>query len=464
MDARERVGRAGRAARAFARGPSAWLTVLVLSTVALAGCLGLAADDGSAAGADASGGADDALPVPKVPDYDFTTVVEDPHVHALPGLHTGGHGLRLVGYTDLTEALEPGVTPGAYIEVDVEGDLVAVASRGGNRGFTLADISDPAAPRAVSHVASITDTWDVRLTDGGRHLLMGMQGTSTARENMPYGLGDRAVRGIAIYDLSDPQDPVFESYTPTTSVHNLHTATIANRTVVVNNGGEIFEMVGEEGAHALKRLAQVPGSHDVHLAPHPVNGTWVLYTGAEELSIYDLSDPADPVLLGGLPDRVPAGGTAWHEQTPVPTMLHGRALLVGGGESGVGEPGPYTVFDVTDPRNASALGQWELPGSTVTRGDYIFSAHNVAVRGTLVATANYHAGVWVFDLATPERLEAPPTVAAFQPHRMDGYYPFGVSSYAPSVWGVEWTDDGLLVVPDEATGLYVLEPELTFEG
>lgn len=433
--------------------------LLILVTVSLAGCTAAGpADTTTSPGPRADDGP--RLRPAAAPDYDFSQVVQDPHVHSAGELHTAGTGLELAAHRPMQDALLSRSTPGGWIEPDIAGDLAVIASRGGNRAFTLLNVSDPAQPEVLSHLPSAADTWDVRFSDDGRHLFVGMQGSAGQRQDAPAGLGDARTRGVLVVDVRDPADPVVESHVPTSSVHNLFSADIGHRTLVVVNGGGIYELVGSEGSHSLEKIAEIGGSHDVHIATHPALGIPVLYTGEDGLAVYDLSDPADPVRLGSL--GTDGEATGWHEQTPVPHLIDGRAVVVGGDETGDGTPVPTWIIDVTDPGNMTVLGSWQLPGETVSRGDYIYSPHNVAYRDGRLAIAHNHAGVWLVDISTAARLQEPVTVAAYQPHETSGLGAPTVA-WVPNVWGAAWTDDGHLLVPDENTGLYVLEPQLTYE-
>lgn len=443
--------------------------LLLLVALAVAGCL--AGPGGSAvdsAGDGASGDADGTdFPYRIPPDVDWTAVVEDPHPvpygHVVPDFHTTHHGLELVGHSPLTENMPPGMVPGGYGEVQICGDHAVVASFASNRGATIVDLSDPTAPTAISHVFGNAVTWDVRWADDCGHLVLGYELGQTERVPVPGGPGttlgasDATARGIAVYDVSDPTAPVFESYVETPGVHNLYARTMGNQTVVVNSPGEIFLLEGEEGSHMLRKVAQVDGSHDVHIEKHPVLGTWMLYTGFNGLSVYDLTDPAEPELLG----QVTGEGGAWHEQTPIPELIDGRALVVGGGEDGLGDPLPTWVLDVTDPANITAVGRWDPKHTADTPGFFHLTLHNMAYHDGMVSIAQYHAGIWLVDLTTPDRIAEPVTLGAYQPHGfdpVDGNPP--VVPYAPWVWGSDWTEDGYLVVPDMNTGLYVLEVDV----
>lgn len=444
--------------------PSAVLLTLI--AVAVAGCIGgPAGTPGDLAGDGSDAGPDFPYRIP--PDVDWTAVVEDPHPvpygHLVPDFHTTHHGLNLVGHSPLTEAMPPGMVPGGYGEVQICGDHAVVASFSSNRGASIVDLSDPTQPRAVSHLFGNLVTWDVRWSDDCAHLFLGYEvgpGEALPVPGDPgttLGVSHAPARGIAIYNVSDPADPVFESYTPTAGVHNLYARIVGNETVVVNNDGQIFLMEGQEGGHTLRQVAKVEPSHDVHIERHPLLGTWMLYTGQGGLSIYDLTDPADPVLLGQLEGE----GTAGHEQTPIPEVIDGRALVVGGGEDGLGEPLPTYVFDVSDPTNITTLGKWEPKHEADTPGFFHMTLHNMAYHDGMVSIAQYHAGIWLVDITTPERLIEPATLGAYQPHGFDPVAGNPVTmAYTPFVWGSDWTEEGYLVVPDMNTGLYVLEVDV----
>ncbi len=454
-----------------------WILAIAMVTAALAGCIGddATTEDPGTPGGD---GASEAF-VPPAPDEDLTDAIDVMHPdHQNPMSHTASRGLEQVGYTDFSELYPPEQQRG-WTEVDVVGDLVAVASYKGVNGITLVDVSDPTSPEPLSLVPSAGDDYDARLSEDGRFLFFGCQG-GEADDTMgvigdclgtgPQAPSDRT-SGVVAYDVSDPASPEYAGFLGGVNTHNLFTATIDGEIHVFTNGVEIlrFDPAAEPDA-ALEQVASVPGGHDAFVHEHPVTGQQLLYTtSGASFTVFNVTDPTDPqVLVEQGPDV-----TGWHNQEASARLIDGRVLLVVGGEVANDEQGTLdgsappmiSVLDVTDPSQPQTLSQWTVPVSDLPPWvNYRFSPHNIELTPYgQVAVAWNHAGLWVFDVSTQERQEEPVTLGFYQPHEtppagLPTVNPTGDIS-TPRVWGGAWDDTGRLLVADMYTGFYVLEPE-----
>lgn len=450
----------------------ALLAIAAVAALALAGCV-TPADEGLDAASNPNTPADDVVPTP--PDVAWGEIVVNQHNHDDTSLHTDKGGLALKGHDDLTEDLEPWATYSGYSEPRIHGDLAVISSVEGNRAFTIVDISDPADPEVVSHFYSWGENWDARWSEDGDYIFAGCQGgTPGGAYTQIAGVGactspdgvpqEGRANGIHAVDVSNPGEPTLVATTDSAPIHNLDTMTLDDGTILVaNNAGELFTF--DEEAETFQEVGSFEGTHDAEFARHPETGHPYLFTGTKDLTIYDVSNPANPTVAGALdPEQVPDGVTGWHEQSPAPAMIDGRWIVTGAGEDSAGLPGKASVFDITDPENPTVMGTWQLPGGPYTeQGSYKFSNHNMHVSETgQVALSMYHAGVWVFDVSTEERMEDPVTLAAYQPHKEPltppMLTPYGAFTNVPYVWGAQWHESGHLVVPDMNTGLYVLEP------
>lgn len=455
-----------------------WFIAGTLLLIAVAGCIGM--EENGPVGPVPQEDPWSPYETPAEPDHDFSDAIDVVHAHDVRQLHTDHYGLELVGHNGLLDGLEPFVWSGGFIEVDIQGDLAVVASLTGMRAFTLVDISDLEDPEVLSHFYSGNDNWDVRISDDQQHVFVGCQGsglyTSTpvgectdddGIPTIPPGSEDQ---GIVTVDISDPRNPEAVCWTPSQSNHNLFTATLDDgTTVVANDATEIFVLKGDG---CLDRVAEVPGVHDAHIAKHPVTGAWLLYTGEDDMTLYNIDDPADPYTVGTMDTNGFSGATGWHEQTPAPAMFGDVHITMGGGERFGGEPGVVSVIDTTDPESPKTLGTWRLPVEAPLDDDrfygqtsYMFSEHNMGVnQWGQVCIGHYHAGVWVIDISTPERMEEPVTLAYYQPNKIvpgavSTIHPLGgAMTSSPYVWGCQFTDDGRhVVVADMHSGLYILE-------
>lgn len=461
------------------------LAFILLAASALTGCIG-ALDD--AEDLDPTNTDDQPTFVPPAADTDLTDAIDPNHAdHHLPQLHENSHRLEQVGYTNFAGFYPPDYN-GGWGEVDVHDgrDLAAVASVNGKLGVTLVDISDPTSPTPLSYISSTGAEFDARFTDDGDYLVFGCQVSPPTLGGEPMVLGDcagdtqphapnqEASHKTVFYDVSDPENPELAGIVDTNAAHNVFSTTINGTIYAFTNAVEIIEFDPTKPVEeAAEVVANVQGTHDASVHKHPITGDWLLYTGATEdssLAIYEVNDPTNPqvVVNGGV-----EGAVAWHEQTVSPTVIDGRVLAIGAGEtfSSTGDVGGderqyASVIDVTDPTSPELLGTWQLPvDMQLPYANYRYSAHNIDITPHgQVAMAWYHGGIWVFDVSTQERQEDPATLGFYQPHEL--WSPVLPASFfqldhamVPVVWGGMWTEEGRLVLGDLYTGLYVLEPE-----
>jgi hypothetical protein len=432
--------------------------------------------------------------VPPVPDFDFSSVVQPDHGgHSVAALHAAGHGLDLAGHASVQDLLPLGVR-GSVTAIDVWGDYAVVAGMEGGLAFVIVDLSDPSDPRPVGWAPANANGWTARFSEDGNLVFYGcqmaaLQSTPTnpgqvvgtcedpSEPHLPADVAPGSnPAGVSVWDVSDKADPRFVTFTPVAGSHNLFVQRIGGVDYVFTSATAILRF--DRAAGSLEVVAEVPGRHDATVAQHPVTGDWLLFTGAEELTIYEVNDPAAPQVVYEGKGREGEPWVGWHDQVLVPRLVDGRAILLLAGESScnnvplqcprsTGErlPDVISVVDVTNPLEPALLSQWQPPfASSLPWNGYLWSVHEMAATPQgQVAIAWYHAGVWVIDVSTRERQSDPPILAAYQPHEDVNVVPSTFVQtpvpYVPFVWAVGWKADGHLLVPDMHTGLYVLEPE-----
>lgn len=450
--------------------------ILLFVGAALAGCLG-----GEPSGLGRGGQIPVAFSTPvsqvrlPVPDYDFAKAIDATHggvpdAHAIPQLHEGAHGLTLVGYHPLT-GLAGGESPLAqdtgFIAMDTWKNYLCIAHFAGLGGAVIVDLADPAQPKVASSVESGMVNSDCQFTDDGDYLIVaayiGVHENALPIPNPALsGLGSQ---GVEVWDVKDKTAPKFlfrdaQAANPN-AYHNVFTAKIHDVNYVFSTyTGLIFAL--EPGATQLQKVAQVDkADHDIWVGQHPVTGDWVMITGAGGgTRLYLLNDPAKPVVGADWEDH--DGYTGWHRQWPLLNTVDGRALVVVAGETGGGATLPYTVLDFTDPRELVEVGHWRIPGKPVSNEPnfYTFSPHEFETFDGYVIAGNYHAGVWVFDIGTPQRAAEPATIGYYLPHEVaqlrGGVWnkPFLQN---PNVWGAYVDERGYIVTADHSSGLYVLK-------
>lgn len=452
------------------------LPITIIAALVAAGCVAAPAPED----AQTAGDADVAFAplVPPIPDFDFSTVVDPDHAnHQLPALHEGGPGLSLVGHTGLMDLVEPGVRP-SITQVDVWENYAVVSGMDGGLAFAIIDISDPANPTPVSWYPSVASGWTARFSDDGQYVFYGCQILNSAPyfsasavkgtcedANAVHTPGEEAA-GIVAVDVSDKANPTFAAFLPVGGSHNIFVTSIDGNDTIFTSAVAILQFDRE--TKTLAQIAEVPGVHDSTVAKHPVTGDLLLFTGTGELSIWNVNDPAMPEqVYDGAADENDTW-VGWHEQTLIPGLVDGRAILALGGESFTstgGIPDAVAFVDVTDPAKPTLLSTWKPPfESAIPWASYLYSVHEMAATPTgQVAVSWYHAGVWVLDVSTQERQAEPAVLAAYLPNEVLNVVPSAFAQtplpYVPFVWGAGWDARGYLVVPDMHTGLYVLEPE-----
>lgn len=462
----------------------------LITTLVLAGCvrpadLGPAATDGAGLARDLVG---ERLPPP---DVDLSTaIVSDhgaPYMHAIPDLHEGSYRMELVGYNPLSRVDggdHPLMANSAWGAITIHNRTACVshfAGTGGFGGATLVDITDPANPTVISSIVDLMLGARCMFTEDGKFLLLASYGGASPGVPLPAPLGNAGGYGIAIYDVSDPANPQFLTYdtqggssaaTATNSMyHNVWTSNINGSNYIFQTyTGNILKL-SEDGT-SLEIVSQLEYSnHDYWVGKHPVTGEWLAVTGAGDgTAVFNVDDPAVPVLRGVW--EANGSYVGWHRQFPLLDTVDGRALLVVAGEEcGNGKSLPYTVLDWTDPENLVELGHWQIPGNpAITEPGQLCSmnSHEFSTYKGYVASGNYHAGVWVFDVGSSERAMEPVTIGYYLPsedpraHGGTRNTPF---AWSPDVWGAYFDDRGYVIAADWYTGFYVLKvPGLTQEA
>ncbi|MHB8585657.1 MAG: LVIVD repeat-containing protein [Thermoplasmatota archaeon] len=436
------------------------------------------------------------------PDKDLSkAIVSDhglPYEHIDPMLHNGSYRLDLVGYNPLTE---PGqgdnvVTANSgYISITVWHDLACVAhfaGSGGEGGATIVNFSDPAKPVVVASIMDFAIASRCQFTDDGNFLIYSAYGGVNPGPNLPGPLGplagpvtDAGSFGITIFDTKDkahPQYLIHDSQGQDPGASSVGASEYHNFDVKEINGtnyifqtytGNILAMAPD--GKSVKIVAKVEHSdHDMWVGRHPITGDWVMATGAGSgTAVYNINDPTHPILIGGW--QAHANYTGWHRQFPLLQTVDGRAyLVVAGEECGNGHSLPYTVLDWTDPTNLTEMGHWQIPGNPATDepgpGHLCeMNSHEFTTWDGYVATGNYHAGVWLFDIGSAARAKSPVTVGYYLPDKnalQNGGMPGRNTPFVwnPDVWGAYFDSRGYVVTADWSSGFYVLKFPATMDG
>lgn len=454
---------------------------LPLVALVLAGCVQPPADLDAASAPPAGGLSLERLPIP---DFDFSTVIVGDHgapgAHAVRALHSGSRLLELVGYDPLTDKQPPGSAGTGWGAIGIWKNYACVAQLAGTGSIAIVDVSDPADPVVTAQTEDGYVNGDCEFTADGNYLFagayLGAAPSNALLQSLPVpGAGDVAATGITVWDVKDKGAPKLVLYSDTGTYHTHFLHTNANGTYLVQAySGNVYKFDPEKPALDLVSTV-TPMDHDMWIAKHPISGRTLLYSGAGNgMVVYDYEDPEAPTLVGEWQPKEGDRLEGWHRQASLDVAIGGRAYVVAAGETcGNGETEPYVVLDVTDVGRIVEVGSWELPGKPVSPESNpnlcTFSPHEFSVFDGYVASGNYHAGVWLFDVGSPERLLEPATLGYYLPDEepvlaggtpQDLHFP-----WTPFVWGAFFDERGYVLAADASTGLYVLKvPGVTREA
>ena len=201
-------------------------------------------------------------------------------------------------------------------------------------------------------------------------------------------------------------------------------------------------------------------AHDMMVMEDPVENKTIMYVANWDagLRIVDLSDPSNPVELGGWNDF--PDGHEGNLHTVSTQWIGDRRITAGSVEVGFAVVGGYHyaqgtdrsivyIWDTTDPANIQLLASWENPDGIPSGRDTlpsqaggapITSTHNFQLEEGRIYLAHYAFGVWVLDVSTPENQTAP-KLLGFHFEEGDSVWDVILSN------GVLWSSGGAGVIP-----------------
>ncbi|MBW8051878.1 MAG: choice-of-anchor B family protein [Cytophagales bacterium] len=235
----------------------------------------------------------------------------------------------------------------------------------GNNGLTIIDVSDPVNPVQVANLNTVPD-FDIKVWSNYAYCVTGGSGTAY------------------IVNIADPANPAIVNTFP--SSHN----------IFIDDNGYMY--------------AEYPGLIIYDLNPDPVNPVMIWTdstTGGHDASvignrlfdfhgntgtyIYDICNPANPVLLGSITD---SAIQYHHHGWP---SKDGNYLYICD-ELAVAPSPDITIWDISNPATPVKVGSFSDIDATV---------HNLFVIGDYAYASYYTAGLRVFDLTDPTS----PTIA-----------------------------------------------------
>jgi hypothetical protein len=394
-------------------------------------------------------------------------------------------------------------------EVVVRGSYAYVGHMKPPMGTSIIDVSDPAHPEVVAHVAP-PDEWshthkvkvvgDLMITNvemDRRHFLRkgdkiaGLRAEGLSDDQIADRLlvkaSDIAVLeealgrgyhsgGFRVWDISDKTAPKLLSYVKTHGfgVHRFdmdanyaYISTemegyVGNILVIYDlsdptNPTEVsrWHMPGQHVANG-ETPTGVGYSHRLHHAMRCGDELWAAVWHAG-IRVLDASDITKPTLKGSY--RFPKGiPEPTHTVMPLEQTINGRRYAISIDEEHDHKPGRLHgfiwVMDVTDLNNMEPIAAWDLSERLcpwVGEAGVRFGGHQFREKldSTLIYATWFAGGLRVLDVADPH---LPVEVAHFMEP--------GPSGAAPQSNDVDVDDNGLIYVLDRNRGLDILEMTL----
>ncbi len=219
------------------------------------------------------------------------------------------------------------------LSVDVEGSYAYLTTYYG--GLVIVNISNPAAPTFAGKVAlyglnppgGAKETWDVQVVGNYAFLAAG--------------------RGLIVVDVSNKANPMV--------VANLDLGADVSQEILVSGNyayvamrSNGFSVVDISNPLLPVETIRVTNSYDASSWAYSIgkknNVLYVADHFAQRISMYNVFNPASPVLLGSIPN-LPASDA----KSPREIYVEGDVLYAGAGRGGV------YVFDITNPANPNEL-------------------------------------------------------------------------------------------------------------
>jgi len=361
-----------------------------------------------------------------------------------------------------------------------------------SNGVRILDLKNPRSPQHVGTFADaasepdLAGTWTEKI--GVRHVRSkAFKGDLAVTSVQACTTSSSAVRGFALYDVTDPANPqrlsLVETEPQTRGSHEIYMETRGNKAYVytavissehltspdgVTPGNPDFRIydvsdprnpvqVGGWGAWAelgVHPMSGPPGLNRNHVHSVIVDGNarraylsyWDLGT-----VILDITDPTDPKFLGRTsfqPGEVGNAHSAW--------TAKGGKILVQTHES-FGAPGSPNVgvpsiWDISNPMSPIRLSTFSRP-EFIDLGETV---HDPKVRGNTLYLSWYQEGVVKLDISRPA---SPKLLSQTVPPAYFTNPDWSLCVGPPpcsSIWGV-YIHRNYVLASDEAQGLWILK-------
>ena len=358
-------------------------------------------------------------------------------------------------------------------------------------GWSIVDVTDPANPRVEKFISGPDNTWTIQMELHGTLMVTALQQKTADWGGDP---GKPSEEGVLIWDISDPLNPKQLSHWKTGSRGTHRDGYPGGRFVnlaadMPGFRGQILVFLDISDPVHPKEAGRwwMPGQKEGEPAPpQPISfhGPAIIdgnraYLGyGPAVVILDISDIANPRLVGQLTISPPFGGLPAHDVLPVPgrPLLFVHAEAIGEGDTPSGPTGCtgslnlVGIIDIKDPAKLRLISTFPMPvpPKDAPYTDFCdkggrFGPHNtnleyhlpdVEKQGDLIYLTYFNAGLRIFDIRDPR---LPKEVGWFIP-------PTPIKRYGPIPYDklVNQTEDvlvdtrGNIYVTDKQWGLFIL--------
>ncbi len=340
------------------------------------------------------------------------------------------------------------------MDVAGEGELAVLA--GGMHpdiDALIVDLSDPRSPQPVGTIEGVDEIRDVHLEDG---ILYAASDCACMRGDERFEAWGGV--GVRIYDLADPSRPELLATIggDDASVHNLYVEDgLLYLVSLLDQQISIYDISDPASPTLTTRWTPptMAGPHDVM-----ARGRTAWVAGPFGLATLDLSDPtwADLTMIQTDADLDHPHDTGAPPPPPPPHGPDGEELVITGfhnvwpSEDGsvlytsreiLG--GRLEVWDASDPSHVEPVSAWPA--------EELNCIHNVHAWGDYAFTAWYHDGLRVLDVSNPA---SPTLVGSVETN--DHSEPPRDKPDIRGAWGI-WPYGEYVIGGDTETGLWVAE-------
>jgi len=402
--------------------------------------------------------------------------------HASPLEGAFFHNIRPVGYHDLEG--RPGFKMGMR---EVDSHWYLYLGHLWHRGWTILDVTDPAAPKSLRFIPGPQNTWTIQMQVADGKMI-----TSLEQMNPAWG-GDPTApseEGVLIWDVRDPTNPVRLGHFRTGGTGTHRNYYDGGRYVHLASGlpgftNNIYQVIDIDDPTRPKEVSrwwipgqwrdggekpEAPGHVFLHGGAYVEGRRAYLPYGSAGLVILDVSDIAAPRLVSRLPFSPPfLPFIAVHTAVPIPS----RRLVVVNSEAieeGCREPANFAglvdVSDETAPRLISLFPLPEpppyAPYKNFCEKGGRFGPHNqhqpqhqrvLMQRDDLVYLTYFNAGLRVYDIRDSR---TPKEIAYFIPPDPKERIGTKPSRLVAQVEDVLVDRRGCIYISEKNQGLYIL--------